>query len=48
MIRLAETIGTIGIDLDNTLALYDELFASLAVERQLVPEAATWTKSTLR
>lgn len=48
MIRLAESIGTIGIDLDNTLALYDELFAGLAVERQLVPEAATWTKRQVR
>ena len=29
---------TIGLDFDNTLVIYDELFYKLAIERDLIPK----------
>lgn len=38
----------IGLDLDNTIVSYDELFHRVAVERQLVPDGLPATKLSVR
>ena len=38
----------IGLDFDNTIVCYDEVFARVAVEEGLVPEGVAPTKSTIR
>lgn len=38
----------IGLDLDNTIVQYDELFYRCALERHLIPEETTRTKAAVR
>src|SRR5271156_5545997 len=38
----------LGIDFDNTIVSYDELFWRLAVERKLVPESIPIAKTEIR
>ena len=39
---------TIGIDFDNTLVIYDELFYKLAIERDLIPKNLSKNKIIIR
>jgi len=38
----------IGLDFDNTIVCYDEVFARVAIEEGLVPQGVAPTKSTIR
>jgi len=38
----------IGIDLDNTIICYDELFGSLAWQQSLIPAGVQWSKMQVR
>ncbi len=38
----------IGIDLDNTIICYDQLFGWLASQRSLIPPGSTWDKTLVR
>lgn len=42
------TPAMVGVDLDNTIVSYDELFYAIAVERGLVPETCRATKEAVR
>tara|TARA_B100000131_G_scaffold320612_1_gene369200 strand:- start:432 stop:1031 length:600 start_codon:yes stop_codon:yes gene_type:complete len=39
---------TIGLDFDNTLVIYDELFYKLAIERDLIPKSLSKNKIKIR
>jgi hypothetical protein len=44
----SEHVPVIGIDFDNTLAIYDELFRDLAAEQGLIAAAAEYDKRAVR
>jgi FMN phosphatase YigB (HAD superfamily) len=41
-------MGIIGVDFDNTIVRYDELFHRLALERSLIPPSVTISKTAVR
>ena len=45
---MAESPVRIGLDFDNTIIRYDEVFVAAAVERGLVPEGFTGNKQSVR